>query len=659
MDGSTRGTLAHGPGEDARAFLSPVPHGRSGQGATAQPSPSEEARSNLVACLLARGAITRDQLSEAELSQRSVDLPLAEILLARGCLGEADLLSAQAEAYGFGLLDSCTTAPEPDMASQMPREQALSHDAVPWFRFGPAVVVATSRPDRVDAIRASLAPGTRLIATLAPRAAIAQAHRHLYGRDLARRAEGQVPHNQSCRSWNAGRAGHIALLCGALILGLAVLAPVVATALLFGVALFAFMANITLKIAAFASTLRADRIGPHAGEAEQAHDPAAALLRAPIVTLLVPLYKEREVASTLIRHLSKLDYPPERLDVILVVEEDDAMTRAALDDCAAPSWVRCVIVPPGHPRTKPRALNYALNFARGDIVGVYDAEDRPSPDQIRRVVQRFAEVGPDVACLQGRLDYYNAGHNWLSRCFAIEYANWFRVLLPGVQKLGLFVPLGGTTLFLRRKVLEEVGGWDAHNVTEDAELGLRLTRRGYRTEIVTTTTYEEANAALFPWISQRSRWQKGYLMTYATAMRDIGGLWQDLGSLKFFAFQVQVLGAVLGFLCAPLLWSLIVKPFGVAHPLDAFISPMGYGVLSVIMISSVVASIALSIRATRSPHLRGLRPWILVSEAYFVFATVSAWLALAEMILKPFWWAKTHHGQFGGVAEPEIAKTPA
>jgi cellulose synthase/poly-beta-1,6-N-acetylglucosamine synthase-like glycosyltransferase len=332
-----------------------------------------------------------------------------------------------------------------------------------------------------------------------------------------------------------------------------------------------------------------------------------------------------------------------------------------LDDTTLPGWTRVIAVPPGAPRTKPRALNFALGFAKGRIIGIYDAEDRPDPDQLSRVAARFAEVGPDTACLQGRLDYYNARHNLLSRLFAIEYAVWFRVLLPGVERLGLFVPLGGTTLFLRREALERVGGWDAHNVTEDAELGLRLARHGYRTEILDTTTFEEANAAVLPWIRQRARWQKGYLLTWAVAMRAPRALWRDLGPVRFVAMQVQILFAVAGFLVAPLLWSLVVKPFGIAHPLDATVGPMGYGILATGFVASLCLSVAIAIRATQAPHLRGLRPYILLSELYFPLATLSAWRAFAEMLLRPFWWAKTDHGAFGGIAasaQPAVSEGP-
>ena len=601
----------------------------------------------LGAILLARGAVSAADLADAAAIRRSHDLPIGEILLARGALSAVDLVSALAECHGMSLSDVAARPPSPALARHLPAALALSLEAVPTDRIGTMLVIATCRPDRAEAIRAALPEGVRAVLTLAPRAQITAAQIALYGEGLVRLAEGQAPQHVSCRSWRPGTVKRN--LAGLLMVFslLALLWPVLATATVFGLALLIFVGNMILKATAFAAALRAP---PDAGPGDDPPEDSPTLLRAPMVSLIVPLFREHEIATTLVTRLSQLDYPRERLDVLLAVEVDDDTTRAALAATRLPPWMRVITVPAGHPRTKPRALNFALNFARGEIIGIYDAEDRPDPDQITRITRRFAERPPEVACLQGRLDYYNARHNALSRLFTIEYANWFRVILPGVQRMGLVVPLGGTTLFLRRAALVDVGGWDAHNVTEDAELGLRLARRGYRTEVVETITFEEANAAVLPWIRQRSRWQKGYLMTWAMAIRHPVSLWRDLGPGRFVAMQVQFLFAVAGFLVAPLLWSLMIKPFGHAHPLDVLVGPIGYGVLATGFVASVVLSVALSIHATRAAHLRHLRPWILLSEVYFLLATLSALRAAVEMLVRPFWWAKTSHGQFGGVA---------
>ena len=299
-------------------------------------------------------------------------------------------------------------------------------------------------------------------------------------------------------------------------------------------------------------------------------------------------------------------------------------------------------------KTKPRALNVALGQCRGSVVGIYDAEDAPEPGQIRKVVDRFHARGPEVACLQGVLDYYNPHTNWLSRCFTIEYAAWFRLILPGIARLGLAVPLGGTTLFFRRSVLEELGGWDAHNVTEDADLGIRLARRGYRTELVDTVTGEEANCRVIPWIKQRSRWIKGYIMTWAVHMRQPRLLWRQLGPKGFFGFQVLFLGTIAQFLLAPLLWSFLLIPFGFDHPLYAALPAPALWTMSAVFFLSEFANIFIGMLGLRRTRHGLSLLWVLTLKVYYPLASLAAYKGLMELATRPFYWDKTTHGIFDG-----------
>jgi len=303
-----------------------------------------------------------------------------------------------------------------------------------------------------------------------------------------------------------------------------------------------------------------------------------------------------------------------------------------------------VTVPHGPLQTKPRALNHALNVARGEIVGVYDAEDAPEPDQIHRVVRHFANNGPELACVQGRLDFYNPRRNWMSRCFTVEYATWFRLVLPGLVRLGLVVPLGGTTLFFRRTTLESLGGWDAHNVTEDADLGLRLARAGYRTDLLDTVTEEEATCRPWPWVRQRSRWIKGYAITWAVHMRSPGRLWRELGAARFLAVQVMFLGSVTQFLLAPVLWSFWLLAFGLPHPLDGVLVPWAVVALTVVFLGSEAVNVAVGMAAVSTRRHRGLRRWVPSLHFYYPLATLAACKALWELVACPFYWDKTPHG---------------
>ena len=323
------------------------------------------------------------------------------------------------------------------------------------------------------------------------------------------------------------------------------------------------------------------------------------------------------------------------------------MTRDALARTALPPWMRQILVPPGTVRTKPRALNYALDFCRGSIVGVYDAEDAPAPDQLRRVVRRFRESPPEVACLQGVLDFYNARTNWLSRCFTIDYATWFRIVLPGIARLGLVIPLGGTTLFFRRSALERLGGWDAHNVTEDADLGLRLARHGYRCELIDSVTEEEANCRAIPWIRQRSRWLKGYALTWISHMRRPGLLLRDLGLWKFMGVQILFLGTLSTFLLAPLVWSFWLLPFGLPHPLAGIVPWWLFVALGSAFLLTELVNIAASAVAVSSTRHRWLIPWVPTMHFYYPLGALASWKALVEMVVRPFYWDKTAHGLYG------------
>ncbi|WP_071672712.1 glycosyltransferase family 2 protein [Nioella nitratireducens] len=599
----------------------------------------------LAEILRAQGLITAQDVSDALAQQAHLDLPIGEILVLQGRITEDQLLRALATQFGTRLLPEEAQAPDAGLAHKLPASLAIRFSAVPLRMVGPALVVLTNRPDLGVDLRDGLEHDGPVLFAIATRHQMKQALTTIYGNDLIRLAEAYPADAMSCRTWRARKAMQRAALAGAAVLAVALWSPVALLIGIYAVALGIAGSNALLKWLAVHEMSKQAPPAPPPGP-DLAQDQ-----RDPVVTVMLPLFKEPDIAGHLVQRVARLDYPRELLDVLLLIEEGDSTTRDALARADLPFWMRAIIIPPGHPQTKPRAMNYGLNFARGSVVGVYDAEDAPEPDQLRKVVERFREVPPEVVCLQGQLDYYNPGHNWLSRCFTLEYATWFRLLLPGVQRLGLFVPLGGTTLFFRRTALEEMGAWDAHNVTEDADLGLRLARNGYKTEIVETTTFEEANAAPLPWVKQRSRWLKGYAMTWATHMRDPVQLWRDLGPRRFIGLQVQLLGTVFGFALAPVLWSLVIKLFGWPHPLDAVVPPGGYLGLALFFLSTQMLTFLATWRATAQARHRRLRRWIPVLDVYFLLASAATLLGLLELLVSPFHWRKTAHGQFSGAAE--------
>jgi cellulose synthase/poly-beta-1,6-N-acetylglucosamine synthase-like glycosyltransferase len=534
------------------------------------------------------------------------------------------------------LLDPLLAPPDPFVADRLPPRLAIAAGVLPWRRLGGATVVLAADPAAAalhrPEIEAALGP---VRFARAPAESLSRALGRSAATRLAAEAELRRPPEASCRSLPSRRlAGSAALLLGAGALALAA-APLPVLAGLTLLAALLLVLGTGLRVAATMATLRRD--GRDGGADVR---PA----RWPVITLLVPLYGEREIAAHLMARLTELDYPRDRLDLILLLEDDDEVTRAALGAAALPPWARVVEIAAGQIRTKPRALNVGLAFARGSILGIYDAEDWPAPDHLRRVASGFARQPAEVGCLQGALDYYNPRANWLARLFTLEYAAWFRVILPGYASLGLALPLGGTTLFLRRAAIDAAGGWDAHNVTEDADLGIRLCRLGWRTEMLPIATGEEANCRPWHWIRQRSRWLKGYAVTYAVHMRAPGRLWRELGAWRFLGFQLHFLGCLVQFALAPLLWSFWLVPFGLPHPLAPALPPALLVALSILFLTSQALETGMAWLGARRAGKPWLVPWTLALPLYFPLATAALYRALWELVTCPFRWDKTAHG---------------
>jgi len=633
---------------DSLPALSPSERAQQSQRPVAVPTPprADPTRPPLGKLLLEAGAVEQGNLVKALTLRERQDVRLGDILLAHGWVQEDDLMAALARQWRAAVIDLSAAPPDPRLIDKIGAELCLARTMVPWARIGGTVIIATARPEEYralkDALPVELGPYAMV---LAPERAI---HASLLARrqtSLIRKAETRVKPSESCRTRDEGRLSRI-MAALVLIIGFSLLlAPVFMLAALVTWMIVSMFACTALKIAAFAT---------HALHPDPPQEEAP-MIRLPIVSIMVPLFNERDIASKLLVRLARLSYPRELLDILIVVEQSDAVTIETLSQTDLPRWIRVVKVPSGPIQTKPRALNYALNFCRGSVVGIYDAEDAPDPDQIHAIVRRFAQRGPGLACVQGILDYYNPRTNWLARCFTIEYASWFRAMLPGVAKMGLVVPLGGTTLFFRREAIEHLGGWDAHNVTEDADLGVRLARYGYHTEMVNTVTYEEANCRGMPWIKQRSRWLKGYAITWGVHMRDPVALWHDLGAWRWFGFQLQFFGTLSQYLLIPLLWSFWVIPFGIWHPVAAYLSHGWMIAMGSSFVLVETVNLCIALWSVRAPEHRHLMPWTFTLNMYFPLGAVAGWKAIYEAIVAPYYWHKTMHGVF----DAQIAVTAA
>jgi len=589
------------------------------------------------------GIISQNDLVHALDLQRRIEAPLGEILVAEGLATALEVLQMVSRQHNIPLASLYADPPEQNLNSELPAQLCLTYRCVPWLMVGDVLFVATNHPDDFRRLQTCLGnQGRRMLPVLAEDTLIRKHIGILYGTELAEQAAIRVPAQESCRSWNTSSRLRKSIAC-VLLLGLLaglLFAPLWAITIGMLFAFTTLMMSTVLKTAAFIA-----RISDTSRDLDEVQDARQISFPLPKVSILVPLLQEKEIASKLIHRLSRLTYPKTMLEVVLVLEEHDIVTRETIARTQMPSWMSVIEVPTaGTLTTKPRALNYALDFCRGSIIGVWDAEDAPEPDQIEKVVTRFHEAPDNVACLQGILDYYNSKTNWLSRCFTIEYATWWRVVLPGIARLGLVIPLGGTTLFFRRSILEKLSGWDAHNVTEDADLGVRLARYGYVTELIPTVTYEEANCRAWPWVKQRSRWLKGFLITWCVHMRSPRGLLRDLGLLRFLGAQTLLLATFAQFACAPLLWSFWVTLAGFEHPITATLGATTSYVMAGCFLAAAVINLIVSMVAVSTKEHRHLMLFTLSLPFYFPMAALSSYKALKEIVAQPFYWDKTEHG---------------
>lgn len=380
----------------------------------------------------------------------------------------------------------------------------------------------------------------------------------------------------------------------------------------------------------------------------------------PPYTILCPLYREAQVVPQFVKAMKALDYPLDKLQIMFLTEEDDGDTRAAIKAMRLPPHFKIVTVPDGSPRTKPRACNYGLIEATGTYVVIYDAEDVPDPLQLKKTVLTFANYGPDLACVQAKLNFYNPEQNLLTRWFTAEYSLWFDLILPGLQWAKLAIPLGGTSNHFPTQTLRALGGWDAFNVTEDCDLGLRLAWFRLKTVVLNSTTYEEANSRVKNWIRQRSRWIKGYMQTYLVHMREPSHYIRNMRLREFLSLQLVIGGKAAVLFINPLMWLLLAVSLIFRQSASQF-----YSVLfppPVLFISAVCLVLGNFFYAYT--YLLGcirrkqyaLVKWMLLIPIYWIMTSIAACMALYQLIVKPHYWEKTIHGLHLGqtAAVPQV-----
>jgi cellulose synthase/poly-beta-1,6-N-acetylglucosamine synthase-like glycosyltransferase len=364
--------------------------------------------------------------------------------------------------------------------------------------------------------------------------------------------------------------------------------------------------------------------------------------RLPVYSVLIPLRDEAALVPLLWRAMSALDYPAEKLSVMFVVEESSTDTIAAVETILDDPRFELIRIPDAAPHTKPKALNYALPLARGEHLVVFDAEDIPDPGQLRLAASQFA-ADPGLDCIQAELVIDNAEENWITALFAAEYAGLFGLLLPMLARLRAPMPLGGTSNHFRTAALREVGHWDAYNVTEDADLGVRLSRLRYRTGMLASETYEEAPITLDAWMVQRTRWLKGWMQTFIVHNRSLKRFVADIGWRNFIFFEIYVGSLIVSSLLHTVfLASLVVRGLvglwpNIDNPVDvAYVTVLvvGYGGTCLLVIAGLARR--------RAFHLM---PYQLLLPVYWIMHSIAALRAAHQLLVRPYFWGKTAHGR--------------
>lgn len=368
----------------------------------------------------------------------------------------------------------------------------------------------------------------------------------------------------------------------------------------------------------------------------------------PAYTVFCPLYKESNVLPQFVKAMNDLDYPKEKLQVMLLLEQDDPETISVARNSNLPANFDIVVIPHSAPKTKPKALNFGLIHAKGELITIYDAEDVPEVDQLKKAVIAFNTSDPRVRCIQAKLNFYNPHQNILTRAFTAEYSLWFDLVLTGLQSLQAPIPLGGTSNHFRKRDLIDLKGWDAFNVTEDCDLGMRLVKRGYRTAIIDSTTYEEANSSMSNWFWQRTRWIKGYIQTYLVHMRRPHEFINHWREPHVITFQLVVGGKIASMIINPIMWILTISYFLFRSTLgpsieSLFPAPVFYMAIFSLVLGNFLYLYYYMLGCAKRKEYKIIK-YIIFVPLYWLAISLAAYTSWYKLIVQPHYWAKTKHG---------------
>jgi cellulose synthase/poly-beta-1,6-N-acetylglucosamine synthase-like glycosyltransferase len=596
--------------------------------------------------LLGSGLITPEQLDLARSAKARTGAHIDEVLVSLGMLDAGQVRELESTAWGYPASELATETTDPAVLRLLPYDRYLRQSWIPLRREPDGrILVATARvPDesRTAGITEALGETPHFVVTSSwdIRKLVLREFAPEIADNAANELYRQNPELSARVTFSRGQAiGLIATL--AVIVGLAIIWPYwVIGALLTVIGLF-FLAGTLFKLIVSLRGARFDVIERiSAGEIAALTDEEL-----PSYSVLVPVFREANIVGQLVGNLGRLDYPVDKLEVLVLIEEEDDLTRSALAAVEPPAHFHVVTIPKGQPQTKPRACNVGLFVATGELLVIYDAEDAPDADQLKKAVIAFRRGGMRTMVVQAALNYFNATENALTRMFTLEYSYWFDYMLPGLEAADLPIPLGGTSNHFRTSALLELGGWDPYNVTEDADLGIRASALGGRVGVIDSTTMEEANNSIPNFIRQRSRWIKGYLQTVLVHARHPVRLIREIGLGRFLAFALLIGGTPATFLAIiPLYLATIVAIFVPPEIIAQAFPPwvLWLGLVNLVIGSSVITYVSMM-----GPYKRGdfhLILWALLNPVYWILHSIASYKAVWQLLTKPHYWEKTEHG---------------
>ncbi|ABS62047.1 glycosyl transferase family 2 [Parvibaculum lavamentivorans DS-1] len=587
------------------------------------------------------GLVQPEALAPALEKQAHWGGPLGRILVSIGAMRVADVARLYGRQRGLPFVDLQEEPHETSLASSERLDFYLREMCLPWRRRAGETIYVAADPDRSRAAITGQEGRPLPVFVTSPRD-ISRTVTRAFGQALTDRAifhlRRQMPESSAAYRLSAPQSAFLLLVALALLTFLAT-API---SLLSGATAtigITFLLIATLRYMSIFIGLLAE---PTREELAFSNYGVPLDKDLPVYTVMVPLFREASVLPILATALRELDYPASKLDIKFIFEESDVETYEAAKALRLPDHFEFIVVPTSFPQTKPKACNFALPFARGEFLVIYDAEDAPEPQQLKKAVSAFRLGDEKLACVQAQLNYYNWRENWLTRQFALEYAAFFDLMLPTMARLRLPIPLGGTSTHFRTELLRNAGAWDPNNVTEDADLGLRFALHGYRCSIIRSTTEEEANCKLPNWVRQRSRWIKGWMQTYLVRMRHPVRLYRALGLRGFIGFQVLIGGSTLSSLLHPFLYLGLIVPLiesGLAGDLT------GLTVFHLlVLVSGYALAVSAGLAAASARGLPQLFIHTLTMPAYWLLLSFAAYKALWQLVVKPFHWEKTDHG---------------